>query len=150
MPRHVYRVCRAIYARLDGSGAFRAGGRWNLPGRAVVYMSESVAVAVLENLVHISRLNFPKGYVVAGAMIPDDVEVLTQKEVETLAGTGFRSSQALGDYWAEKSLSAVLSVPSAVAPGSRNYLLNPTHPSFRRIVIERPVPFEFDPRLFGG
>ena len=30
--RRVFRVCRARYARLDGSGARRAGGRWNSPG----------------------------------------------------------------------------------------------------------------------
>ena len=60
MPRRVYRVCRARYARLDGEGARRAGGRWNSPGRTVVYMAESVALAVLENLVHMSRQDFAR------------------------------------------------------------------------------------------
>jgi RES domain-containing protein len=55
MARSVYRVCRARYARLDGEGARLVGGRWNSPGSAVVYMAERVALAVLENLVHMIR-----------------------------------------------------------------------------------------------
>ena len=59
MPLDVYRVCRAAYSRLDGYGAKHVGGRWNSPGYAVVYTAESVALAVLENLVDMSRAVFP-------------------------------------------------------------------------------------------
>ena len=48
--RRVFRVCRSIYARLDGEGARRLGGRWNSPERVVVYMADSISLAVLENL----------------------------------------------------------------------------------------------------
>ena len=58
MARSLYPVCRARHARSDGEGARLAGGRWNSPGRAVVYMAESVALAVLENLVHMSAQDF--------------------------------------------------------------------------------------------
>jgi RES domain-containing protein len=61
MPLDVFRSARAIHARLDGSGAKRAGGRWNSRGHAVVYTAESVPLAVLENLVHMSRTDFPIG-----------------------------------------------------------------------------------------
>jgi RES domain-containing protein len=54
MAVRVYRVCRARYARLDGEGAKLVGGRWNSPGRTVVYMAESMALAVLENLVRVT------------------------------------------------------------------------------------------------
>ena len=67
MPVRLYRVCRAKHARLDGYGAMLAGGRWNSPGRAVVYLAESVSLAVLENLVHMTREDFPRGYVVVSA-----------------------------------------------------------------------------------
>ncbi len=59
----VHRVCRRIYASLDGEGARGVGGRWNSPGRPFVYMAQSVALAVLENLVHMSRPDYPTGYV---------------------------------------------------------------------------------------
>ena len=66
MATTIYRVCRRIYASLDGEGARRVGGRWNSPGRSVVYMAQSVALAVLENLVNMSRQDYPTGYVVGG------------------------------------------------------------------------------------
>lgn len=149
MPLDVFRVCRAIHARLDGSGPKRAGGRWNSRGHAVVYTAESVALAVLENLVHISRTDFPVGYVVTGVwMIPDHVAVLPEPHVRRSAELHGAGSQSLGDFWIESQLSAVLRVPSAVIPGAFNYLLNPAHVDFRQLVVKRPMPFEFDPRLF--
>jgi RES domain-containing protein len=42
---------------------------------------------------------------------------------------------------------AVLRVPSALEPGSHNFLLNPLHPDFNRIRIGRPQRFPFDSRL---
>ena len=78
MPRRVFRVCRARHARLDGEGARRVGGRWNSAGLAVVYMAQSVALAVLENLVHLSREDFPSNYVSVAATIPDSVEMLSE------------------------------------------------------------------------
>jgi RES domain-containing protein len=41
----------------------------------------------------------------------------------------------------------VLSVPSAIVPEERNYLLNPAHPEFSRITIARPAAYRIDPRL---
>jgi RES domain-containing protein len=41
-----------------------------------------------------------------------------------------------------------LSVPSAVVPPERNYLLNPAHRDFTKIRIGKPEPFHFDPRLW--
>jgi hypothetical protein len=72
----IYRVWRRIYASLDGEGARRVGGRWNSPGRPVVYMAQSVALAVLENLVHMSRQDYPTGYVVVAATVPDHVRII--------------------------------------------------------------------------
>src|SRR5450432_2475776 len=76
--RRVYRVCRSLHAPLDGAGAMRVGGRWNSPGKRVVYMAESLSLAVLENLVHMNKVDFPVGYVSVSAIIPDHVRVLTR------------------------------------------------------------------------
>ena len=59
------------------------------------------------------------------------------------------SSQAVGDNWARMGRTAVLELPSVLIPAERNYLLNPAHCDFAKIVIARPVPFAFDPRLVG-
>jgi RES domain-containing protein len=75
MALRVFRACRRIHARLDGAGANRVGGRWNSPGRPMVYMAQSISLAVLENLVHMSRRDFPTGYVAVAAVIPNVVDV---------------------------------------------------------------------------
>jgi RES domain-containing protein len=52
---HVYRLVRAERAAeaLSGEGARLYGGRWNPPGIAAVYASESRSLAVLETFVHV-------------------------------------------------------------------------------------------------
>jgi RES domain-containing protein len=143
-----YRVCRRIHGRLDGEGARRFGGRWNSPGRAMVYMAESPALAVLENLVHMSRQDYPTGYVVIAATIPDHVRVLDETFVRASAAEGEPTSQAIGDYWFDAQMSAVLRVRSAVIPSDFNYVLNPLHLDFAQIVVAEPILFRFDERLF--
>jgi len=135
----VYRVCRRIYASLDGEGARRVGGRWNSPGRPVVYMAQSVALAVLENLVHMPRQDYPSGYVVVTATVPDHVRI-----IDYLGYFDFRSSETAmertaGDEWLRSNESAVLRVPSAVLSGDWNYLINPRHLDFAQISIAPPM-----------
>ena len=148
MAQRVFRVCRSIYARMDGEGARIAGGRGNSPGRAVVYMAESVSLAVLENLVYMAREDFPSNYVCVGASIPDRILTLTDQDLNAL--WGHRAPRVLGDQWLDSNRSAVLRVASVVVAAECNYLLNPRHPQFAEIVVEIPVPFRFDPRLFGA
>jgi RES domain-containing protein len=111
-------------------------------------MAETISLAVLENLVHMGREDFPAGYVVIAATIPDSVSVLN---LETLGEQFRRADQRLrGDAWFDHCASAVRSVRSAVVPLERNYLLNPLHPDFPKIVVEPPEAFVFDQRLFGS
>jgi RES domain-containing protein len=146
MALRVYRVCRAVHTRLDGEGARQAGGRWNLPGRAVVYMAESIALAVLENLVHMSREDFPTGYVEVSATVPADILVLTETDVRT--GGVLTKETEIGEAWLTSLASAVLKVRSTVVRSEHNYLLNPRHPNFACIQVEQIRPFVFDSRLF--
>lgn len=146
MPRRLFRVCRASYARLDGEGAKRVGGRWNSPGTPVVYMAETVSLAVLENLVHMSRQDFPVGYVLVTAIVPDEVRVLEEENIVEQFGRLDR--RLLGDLWIDAAASAVLAVRSVVVPFERNFLLNPSNPEFAAITVEPTVPFYFDERLF--
>ncbi len=55
--------------------------------------------------------------------------------------------QAMGLEWIRSGQTAVLSIPSAVLPEERNYLLNPRHPDFVRIVIGEPRSLQTDTRL---
>ena len=147
MAIRVFRVCRSIHAKLDGRGAKLVGGRWNSPGHAVVYMAQSIALAVLENLVHMADEDFPLHYVIVEALLPEDLEIATEADLKSRFGR--HSARVLGDKWLGANTSAVLQVRSAVVPLEFNYLLNPAHPDFKRISVKRARPFKFDERLFG-
>jgi RES domain-containing protein len=52
-----------------------------------------------------------------------------------------------GDDWVARGTSAVLRVPSALVPGENNFLINPAHADFRKLVVRDAIGFEFDERL---
>ncbi len=110
-------------------------------------MAESVSLAVLENLVHMAKEDFPTGYIAITAVLPDELVVMTEERL--VAQLGFNDQKTLGDQWLDRRLSAVLAVRSTIVPLEHNYLLNPQHPDFSRIITEQPVEFVFDERLFG-
>ena len=110
-------------------------------------MAETVSLAVLENLVHMAKEDFPTGYVVVAAVIPDEVSMIEEEDL-TRRFPGFGPAE-LGDRWIESGASAVLQVRSAVISVEHNYLLNPAHPEFRQILVAETAPFFFDERLFG-
>ena len=73
-------------------------------------MAESVPLAVLENLVHMSRGDFPTGYVCVAAVIPDGLAIATDQDLRR--GMRFDTHQnltpqTLGDLWIDKSETAV-------------------------------------------
>jgi RES domain-containing protein len=98
-------------------GARRVGGRWNSSGRAVVYMAESIALAVLENLVHMTRQDFPRGYVCVAAALPDGMSMIHEKDLRKHPALQDQSTEQLGDWWPDSRTSAVLQVPSFVIAG---------------------------------
>ena len=57
-------------------------------------------------------------------------------------------TQGIGGDWLASGTSALLGIPSAVMPKSRNYLLNPRHPDAADAVIESVSGVPFDQRLF--
>lgn len=135
-----------------GDGAAKYGGRWNSRGVRMIYTSGSESLALLENLVH---LNPP----VAFRYVKFDIE-FNVATVESLATANLpanwrqeppsASTQALGNAWVKSGTTAILAVPSVIVPGDMNYLLNPTHPDFRKIKIGKPDKFVFDSRLFAS
>lgn len=151
-PRIVWRLTKAAYASCDGEGARLFGGRWNHPGQPVVYASGSLSLAALEYFVNLDTDLTPPDLVSVRIDIPDEVD-LTAVAVEDLPRSWRRSPgppalQELGTHWSLTGETAVLIVPSAVVPQESNYLLNPRHPEFARIVIGEPDPFHFDSRMW--
>jgi RES domain-containing protein len=149
---HAWRIVKARHAgtAFDGEGPRVRGGRWNSPGTALVYASQSISLAVLETLVHFERESPLPELVVISCRFPDPL----MSEIDGSALPDHWRSypappelQQIGDEWIKSRRSAVLAVPSAIIESERNYLLNPQHAGFSSIEIGASQPFAFDLRL---
>jgi RES domain-containing protein len=54
----------------------------------------------------------------------------------------------MGDAWLARREAALARVPSAIAPRTWNYLLNPEHPEAKQVVVAEVIQERFDNRLF--
>lgn len=143
----VYRLVRQKRAgvALSGEGAQLYGGRWNPPGVAVVYASESRALAVLETFVHLTLEARALRFVLCTIELPARAGV-TRSGAER-PPRSLRASQELGRRWIEDNGTLALVVPSAIVPQETNYVLNTRHRQFEGLVA-RHEPFSFDDRLW--
>jgi RES domain-containing protein len=147
-----WRIVKAKHAlsAFDGEGARRFGGRWSSPGRSAVYVSQSLALATLEVLVHLGTAAPLGAYVFFPVRIPDDAVRRVERSAlppDWREHPTPASARALGDGWLTRADSTALEVPSAIVATESNYLLNPVHPDFARITVGEATPFHWDPRL---
>ena len=152
LPLIVWRISKAGHESFDGEGARLYGGRWNHPGVRATYTSESLSLAALEYFVNLDTDLVPDDLVSVRAEIPTGLEHKTI-EAGDLPGNwrtypAPEALQDLGTEWIRRCETVVLSVPSAVVPDERNYLLNPAHQEFSSIRVGSPRPFHFDPRMW--
>jgi len=118
----------------------------------MVYTSATLSLAAQELFVQLDPDEVPANLLAISADIPDQVLVKTLNPTDL--PTAWRQYPApellaaIGTAWAESLETAVLSVPSAVIPQEKNYLLNPIHPDFVRIRINEPLHFVFDTRMW--
>jgi RES domain-containing protein len=147
-----WRIVDARFADdvFSGEGARRHKGRWHSAGHRVVYTCESISLAMLELLVRTPRAQLLPHYVIASCTFP---EVLVEDVDESRLQKNWRDFppppelQQIGVEWLLSRSSAVLSVPSAVTPEERNYLINPEHEHFRSVDVGPSRPFQIDLRL---
>lgn len=152
--KQIYRVLRAAYARhpFDGEGAYRYGGRWSSIGTRLCYASEHQSLAMLEYFVHLDADDPPEDLVLVAADVPDDVSRRTVNPKDL--PDNWRDTPAphelaaLGDDFVNQAKTALLLVPSALAPRENNWLLNPQHPNFAKVVVQPPEPLCYDRRMF--
>ena len=145
----VWRIChqRHLETAFSGIGAELYGGRFNSPGKRVVYASGSLSLAMLEILVQAnSRHRLRQHHYLTASF---SAELVQHLEVDDLprnwdARPPLRISQHIGDRWLEEQQSAALRVPSAIVPTEHNYLINPAHPDFSSIIIGEPQSAPFD------
>ena len=148
-----WRISRERFAdtAFSGFGAREYGGRWNSPGRGVVYLSGTIALAALEMLVHAGdRAELLQDFVFIEVEFDEGlVQVLDQEALpeDWSAYPEPEATKRLGDRWFDDQASLLLAVPSAVIPQEMNLLLNPLHPDFGKVKRGAPQSFHFDTRL---
>ncbi len=132
-------------AAFSGEGAKLYGGRWNQQGVAAVYTSDTLSLAVIEQLIHIRpediiRLNYSSIKV----EIPDSLAI---EEIKRLPA-GWDTDPApeetknIGNDWLLSGRTAILKVPSSIIKVQFNYVLNPQHPDFKKIKMHLPEKFD--------
>lgn len=140
----------AVEAAFSGEGARRYGGRWNGPGRPVVYASEHLSLAALETLAHAERSRFDRDWVAFEVRVPHGLVLELREEDlphDWRARPSSPGARAVGDAWLAQRASVALTVPSVLVPQERNLLLDPAHPRFADLRFGSPTPFRFDARL---
>ncbi|MBU9830902.1 MULTISPECIES: RES family NAD+ phosphorylase [Rahnella] len=142
---------RHLATAWSGAGAQLYGGRWNPPGRPVVYVTTSISLAILEMLVHLQNSMLMRSYTLLSIEVPE--ELLDRLDVSELAADWRSASppdstQRQGDAWLAEGDYVGLKVPSVIVPTEYNVLLNPQHPAFADLLssVQRE-PMMFDPRL---
>lgn len=133
----VYRIGHKNYAtRLAASGA---DGRWAAAGRMVIYAAESIALALLENMVRRQGVGFNNDFKTVIIEVPDNLAVKTilpedlSKNWRSFKDYGI--CQSIGNQWYDAADTPILKAPSAILPPSYNFVLNTHHPDFKHIRI---------------
>lgn len=140
-----------VSSAFSGEGARLYGGRWNSPGTSMVYLAGSLAAAILEILVHTEDFSTIKD-LYSYIPVRFSSKYLKTLQINRLppdwnASTPIAATQVIGDSWIASASSVTLKVPSAVVEGEFNYLLNPKHSDFVKLVQGEPRKLKLDPRL---
>ena len=147
-----FRTCKARYDPWDGAGAARQGGRWNSPGRPVIYAADSFAGSILEILAHSLRpRTLPGAHHAVRVDIPDQlIEILDDGALPGWIERESAAAREFGDRWIREARSVALSVPALPCrPVGRILIVNPAHPDAARVTRGIPFLVPWDERLFS-
>lgn len=147
----IYRIARTEYCDTSGEGAKIYGGRWNLPGYAVLYGCGTIASALLERLTVDPELFASERYVLYSIMetncpdrlikrpdlseLPADWDAIPFKKATQEFGTRLLHSGIL-----------CFSIPSVVDKTSLNFVINTRSENFKMLTW-KVYPLELDKRI---
>lgn len=136
---------------LDGRGGIKASARWHTRGRPIVYLAETATGALAEALVHLELdpNHLPRNYKLLKSEAPYDIAIrkITKSDLPKNWVEHEVATRTIGDEWLASNETALLRVPSAIAPESFNVLLNPMHREAARVVVVAYREYPWDRRL---
>lgn len=145
----LWRIARAAYPPFEGTGGLYGAGRWHNIGRRIVYCASTPGDAQLEILVHleVDLEDLPVDLHLYAVDLPARIPIGDVADLPPDWHSRLELTRARGDEWLITGAPPVLRVPSAVAPHSFNYLLNPLHPALSGLEPALSEPLRLDPRL---
>lgn len=133
----VYRIVHKKYS----SGLFASGlkGRWNSPGKKVIYTAESIPLAFLVNMIRRQGVGFNSDFKILFIDIPDSIKIMTVEGSDLEDGwrdfKDYSKCQIIGDKWYDERKTMILKVPSAVLSDSYNYVINTEISDYRLVKL---------------
>lgn len=144
-----FRIVHKLYANTLFASGMR--GRWNSAGNKVLYASESIPLALLENMVRRQGVGFNSDFKVMFLEIPDEVVIESVEESALEPGwrdpNDYSQCQPLGDQWFNAGKALALKVPSAVMPLAFNFVINTIHPDYPRVKLVEVTDLVPDTRI---
>lgn len=141
-----------VESAFSGEGARKYGGRWNSVGTRVIYCSSTLSLAMLEIIAHLDDYaSLMDNYSYVPLDIPGELIEMVQPKQLPLGWNSpspTTGSQHHGDNWVTENRSVALAVPSVIVPDEYNFVLNPLHPDFGRVVVGQTKRLDVDHRLF--
>jgi RES domain-containing protein len=142
----LWRISRHL--DLSGTGGLKASGRWHNAGHPIVYLAATPAAALLEVCVHTTASDVPPDFTLLKIMGPDThAPSLGIRDLPDDWRTRLAVTCDLGTAWLRRKESALLQVPSALAPETVNFLFNPADAAATQFRIEQVFVYPFDLRL---
>lgn len=145
----VYRIVHKKYANELYAGGL--AGRWNSEGKKVLYTSESISLAYLENMAQRRGFGFNTDFRIMVIEIPSKLpfhEVkLSDLPKNWRSFRNYDDCQNIGDEWFDEYTYLYMKVPSAVVMENCNIVINTLHPSYKALKLLDVLPFYPDSRL---
>jgi RES domain-containing protein len=146
----VYRISKCKYIEdLSGIGAATYPGRWNGKGVYVLYTAQNPSLALLESVVHISKIA-RMNYCMVSLAIPDDSILEIKRSDLPLGWESNPPSERLKDFgnkFVREGRYLAMKVPSAILFEEYNILLNPNHRDFEKVKTVSKRSLAIDERL---
>ena len=145
----VYRIVHKKYA--DTLFASGYEGRWNSEGKKVLYTSENVSLAYLENMAHRKGLGFNSDFRIMVIKLPTVAkfhEIKSQQLPKNWRNfRNYEQCQLFGNDWFDKNEFLCMKVPSAVVVENHNIVINTFHKDFSKVKLIDILDFIPDERL---
>lgn len=149
-PGRAYRIGHSSgrFPVFSAVGSTRTEGRWHTVGQQVIYASTYYSTALLEARAYAGDIPAHQRFVEIDIPHSTSYEILDADALPGWDEPSSHTAKVFGSFWLEERRSALLIVPSVIAPIDRNVLINPNHPDSRTLVVGAEQQVVWDSRLF--